>query len=217
MAKHCSPYSFRQAPFFILSHHLQSHKTMATTTTLLSLPLELLYQITGDLSYGTHLALSFTCRELYARLDPNQKAISQERRRLYNMEDLLEIELWPEFASSHPKPLKNRKPDKDDFFACYLCLRIRSGWNFASKKMDGVYGKRCDSGMYASQARHCINCGIRTKQYSRGSQFHVGGWKGCHGFVCRFCGGFEREQYRFEAFENKHRCEYCRQESDYKK
>ncbi|KFY64391.1 hypothetical protein V496_03282 [Pseudogymnoascus sp. VKM F-4515 (FW-2607)] len=113
---------------------------MATTTTLLSLPLELLYQITDDLSYGTHLALSFTCRELYARLDPNQKAKSPKLERVYDIEGLLEIELWPEFASSHPEPLEKRKPDKDDFFACCLCLRIRSGWNFATTNMTGDYG-----------------------------------------------------------------------------
>lgn len=81
---------------------------MATTTTLLSLPLELLHQITSDLSYGSHLALSFTCRGLYARLDPNQRAKLPKRKRVYNMEDLLEIELWPEFASSHHKPLEKR-------------------------------------------------------------------------------------------------------------
>ncbi|OBT73624.1 hypothetical protein VF21_07335 [Pseudogymnoascus sp. 05NY08] len=119
---------------------------MATTTTLLSLPLELLDQVTNDLSYGSHLALSFTCRELYARLDPNQKASSYI---VYNMEDLLEIELWPEFTSSHPRPLERRQPDKDDFFACRFCMKIRSGWNFESKQMKGDQGKRGESFMLA--------------------------------------------------------------------
>ncbi|OBT98083.1 hypothetical protein VE01_03747 [Pseudogymnoascus verrucosus] len=133
------------------------------------------------------------------------------------MEDLLEIELWPEFASSHRKPLEKRQPDRDDFFACCFCVRIRPGWDFETAKMKGRYGKRGEANKDARMGRYCIPCGIKWGKYSRRAQFHVGGWKGCFAFFCTACGGFQREKYRFETYGvTEKRCEYCRQESDYK-
>lgn len=71
---------------------------MATTTTLLSLPTEILHEITSYISYAPHLALSYACRELRARLRvPNfrggkTKRLCGGKARAYNAQDLLKIE-----------------------------------------------------------------------------------------------------------------------------
>lgn len=77
-----------------MPHIHQPHisQTMATTATLPSLPVELLHQISQQLSYSSHIALSFTCRELYTKVDTRRRPpYSSVNGKAYNMEDLLEI------------------------------------------------------------------------------------------------------------------------------
>jgi hypothetical protein len=63
---------------------------MATKATLRNLPVELLHLISEQSSYGSHIALSFTCRELYIKLDTRHRLpASSVHGKAYNMEDLL--------------------------------------------------------------------------------------------------------------------------------
>ncbi|KFY01339.1 hypothetical protein V490_00960 [Pseudogymnoascus sp. VKM F-3557] len=103
---------------------------MATTATLPALPVELLHQISQQLSYGSHIALSFTCRELYAKLDTRRRlSASSTQGKAYTMADLLEIEIWPEYSPAiRDQPLNELYPV--DFLACCTCLRICSATKF---------------------------------------------------------------------------------------
>lgn len=72
---------------------------MATTASLPTLPVELLHQISQQLSYGSHIALSFTCRELYAKLETRGLlSTSSTQAMAYTMIDLFEIEQWQNTA-----------------------------------------------------------------------------------------------------------------------
>ncbi|KFY75564.1 hypothetical protein V499_04448 [Pseudogymnoascus sp. VKM F-103] len=98
-------------------------QTMASTS-ILSLPFEILCSITNHLTYSSHLALSLTCRELYHRVDTPRQPYTRPPRskakvKTYTMFDLLEIENWPEYGVSwdtyfgfpNPKPADRRATD----------------------------------------------------------------------------------------------------------
>ncbi|KFZ00499.1 hypothetical protein V498_00024 [Pseudogymnoascus sp. VKM F-4517 (FW-2822)] len=67
--------------------------TMASAS-LLTVPLEIIYQITDKLSYASQFALSLTCRELYYKVDAPRQPYTPpgENKKPYIMDDLLEIE-----------------------------------------------------------------------------------------------------------------------------
>jgi len=84
------------------------------TISLPDLPPELLAEVKTNLSYGSCVALRLTCRELYHKVDdPNQhtrgthsyaSTRASSITRNYDMRDLLEIELWPEYNSGYIRP-----------------------------------------------------------------------------------------------------------------
>lgn len=172
---------------------------MATTTTLLNLPTEILRQITNNLSYAPHLALSYTCRELYARVDnPNlgprlwlhsangtRNNPQPEKTYPYRLHDLIEIKLWPEFISSHHGALE--MPDKNDFFTCCSCPRVRSAIKFRNRRMTGYYGKCGKDPFRGRVSRYCIECEIRAEIYRGEERCDFGGTSGGYGTVCWTC------------------------------
>jgi hypothetical protein len=92
--------------------------------TLSGLPTEVLLDVQASLSYASQLALHLTCRELYAKLiDPNRatSAIPPPRgaipiQQVYNMHDLLKIELWPAYNGAQYRAAKLQQPiDGEDF------------------------------------------------------------------------------------------------------
>lgn len=136
---------------------------MATTATLLTLPVELLHQISRQLSYGSHIALSFTCRELYTKLDTRRRlSTSSAQGEAYTMADLLEIEMWPEYSPAVPdQPLNELYPV--DFLACCTCLRIRSAIKFCCPyRLNGTISKDSkDYDPYVTRSRlnqSCVPC-----------------------------------------------------------
>lgn len=111
-------------------------QTMASKS-LLSLPVEILSSITNHLSYSSHLALSLTCRELYAKVDSPRQPYTLPvpagtSTKTYIMADLLEIENWeePGADSLWDTCLGFRNPQSTDLFACRICLRLRMATKF---------------------------------------------------------------------------------------
>ncbi|KAL5347168.1 hypothetical protein ACLOAV_007477 [Pseudogymnoascus australis] len=102
------------------------------SASLLTVPLEIIYQITDKLSYASQFALSLTYRELYYKVDAPRQPYTLprppgENKKAYIMDDLLEIENWPELYTS---PTNSPLWAMDDLFACHICLRFRSGDEF---------------------------------------------------------------------------------------
>lgn len=128
------------------------------------LPAEVLFQITNHLSYGSHLALFLTCRSLHAKLeDPNQPTASAiphgDIYIKYTMEDLLEIERWPDlasFACTHPVT-----SEEQDFFACRFCLKIRPASKFSHATIQGLRGQVKSGIVYKKAKQLCIECRIK--------------------------------------------------------
>lgn len=98
------------------------------------------------------------------------------------MKDLLEIELWPEFASSHHGVLEI--PDKNDFFACRSCLKVRSAIEFRNPYMTGYYGKYGKDLLRGRVARYYIECEIRSKIYHGEERYDFGGASGGYATIC---------------------------------
>lgn len=196
---HAPSYSYPRASFFILSTSPPISHTMATTTTLLNLPTKILRQITNNLSYAPHLALSYTCRELHAGVDnPNLRPrrwlhssratrhhTHPEKAYPYHIYDLLKIELWPEFVSSHHGALE--MPDKNDFFACSSCLRVRSAMKFGNYFMTGSYAKYGEDASRRKAVRDCMGCEIWSNKDRGEERFQFGGTSGGYGTVCWTC------------------------------
>lgn len=111
---------------------------MASPATLFSLPVELLHQISNQLSYSSHIALSFTCRELYFKLDTRRLPASSTQGKAYTMEDLLEMEEWPE--QNPPRPTFNVY--LVNFMACRICLKLRSRTKFCTYFHKYFYPRR---------------------------------------------------------------------------
>ena len=162
---------------------------------ILSLPTELVSLILSSCDYATVLALCMTCKQLHELATHRQ----------YGMADLLQIEHWPCYdlagqAEDHMKqPLAGW-----DYFACSLCLRIRSAARFSNAMMRGKRGKHSPaiSGDLNDRLnRFCIDCGVQHGRYQGGVVLSFGGaWItgldgevcGGEGLVCRRCQSFSR-------------------------
>ncbi|OAF54912.1 hypothetical protein VC83_08645 [Pseudogymnoascus destructans] len=175
-------------------------QTMASPS-LLSLPSEILYSITNHLSYGSHLALSLTCRELYRRVDaPCQPytlpSPSGAKSKTYTMADLLEIENWEEPGALWDTYLGFRNPKPTDLFACRICLCLRVATKFINPQKGYTSWFKYMSTVSLDLTEHrkerfCIPCGIKRKWYHHGTRFKAMGRPEEHLHVCNECGDFE--------------------------
>ena len=161
---------------------------------LVSLPEEVLLLVSSRCDYATALALSLTCTDL-RHLRPQS----------YGMTDLLQIERWPcyDFAGQAEDHLKQPLTGLD-YFACSLCLRLRSAAKFSNAMMKGKRGKHSRNINNSPQGglrRFCIDCGIKYGRYQAGAIFEFGGVRVSHldreygggdGLVCRQCHSFSR-------------------------
>lgn len=168
---------------------------MAPTTLLTLLP-ELLHHLTSHLTYASHLSLTLTCKTLRARLeDPNQRlpipraslpdADTAPPAKPYTMADLLEIEPWPEHCIRYR--IGHGRVD-GDYYACKICLRLRSGPHLSQDMMTGEYGKEGTGSVEEKGERFCILCGVEKGLYRRGTMIYIGGVGGGREFVCEGCG-----------------------------
>ena len=112
------------------------------------MPAEILGEIQSYLSYAPQIALRLACNELYHKLDnPNQIFIGtrsnisspvQPTLKRYEMGDLLEIEMGPEYNSAQGRPEESRQPISGlESFACYLCCMIRCTSKFSNLMVKG--------------------------------------------------------------------------------
>lgn len=173
---------------------------------LQGLPADILSEVTSYLGYASHLGLSFTCRDLYIKVEyPNQRQCTSSaapwppfgaKPKGYNMADLLEIEMWPvyDFASYQPSEMSS-PVDCLDYFACHLCLKIRSAGKFSNAMMKGKRGKLGMGTILERSQRFCIPCGVTHRRISPGTTIRFGGQFGGYGFVCRRCKRFESKMY----------------------
>ena len=145
-----------------------------------TLPQEILNSITKDLSYASTLALRYTCRMLYANVRPYRPPHPRKDRfnKPYRMTDLLEIERWPWFDyTGHCKNGNGQPLANLDFYACYICLRLRSAALFSKSMVQRKLSKRSPLGN--ARPRSCIPCGIRCNMYKPGTKMYFGGsWLG---------------------------------------
>jgi hypothetical protein len=188
-------------------------------TSLPDLPTEILLEVQTFLSYGSRIALRLTCRDLYAKVDdPNQttntllrlSTSSGSEIKAYSMVDLLEIERWPEYNAAQYRSAESKQPvDYEDFFACCLCLKIRSASKFSNAMMKGKRGKLGNGTIAERIGRFCIKCGLAHGRYHRGVYLQFGGALGGYGFVCHRCGNFEHVRYDCDIQVAKRSCTRC--------
>ncbi|KAF2738336.1 hypothetical protein EJ04DRAFT_520548 [Polyplosphaeria fusca] len=138
------------------------------TTTLSTMPTELVLEVQSLLPYASRMALRFTCRALYTKThDPNLSSN-------YDISDLFNIETWPRYDRAAQRPHGQRQATAGkDFFACAGCLRIRSAKHFSNAMMKGIRAKR--SANDNKQGRICIDCGVQKGVYTKGHSFMFGG------------------------------------------
>ena len=143
------------------------------------LPSEMIDEISKHMSYGSRLALHLSCRGLFAKTDHlNRPTYTGPTlpTKAYRMADLLEIEQWPEYNAVKFMPPESRQPvGQLDFFACHLCLKIRSADKFANAMMKGKRGKLGEGTVEERSKRFCIPCGITHGKYQRGTYLRFGG------------------------------------------
>jgi hypothetical protein len=169
---------------------------------LLGLAPEIVHHISNDLDYASKVALRLSCWELYCKLEPPTNR--------YSMADLLEIEQWPAYNGAKSMPLECQQPGGHrDFFACHLCLKIRSADNFANAMMKSKRGKLGRGTISERSKRFCIQCGVGHGQYHRGTYIQFGGAAQSHGFVCWGCGLFTSIAHCTETQIAKRRCRVC--------
>jgi hypothetical protein len=180
----------------------QAHATQTmASTSILSLPFEILCSITNHLTYSSHLALSLTCRELYHRVDTPRQPYTRPPRfkakvKTYTMFDLLEIENWPEYGVSWDTYFGFPNPKPTDRFACRICLRLRLTAMFINpqKGYRSWYknrGKETLDLTVHREWRFCIPCGINCGWYHHRSTFKSMGRPEEHLNVCKECGDYE--------------------------
>ncbi|EPS37548.1 hypothetical protein H072_8823 [Dactylellina haptotyla CBS 200.50] len=161
---------------------------------ILDLPVELVFEIAVYLNYPSSVALRLSCRSFYNTV----KGPST-----YNMTDLLEMELWPFYHPAKERPDNLKCPfELDDFFACNVCLKLIPALNFSNAMMRGKRGKLSNEASNTRATRFCIQCGVRTGRYIRGTQFDYGGIGIRHGLVCKCCG-------RFKEFKSTSQLKQC--------
>ncbi|KFY26928.1 hypothetical protein V493_03790 [Pseudogymnoascus sp. VKM F-4281 (FW-2241)] len=143
---------------------------MATTTILLNFPPEILHHIASYLSYGSRLALSYTCRELYSKLDnpnlrPRVSSGSGKRLKPYSAEDLLEIELWPEFTS--PLKFVMWPAPYNQYYACCFCLTMLPAYDFLCENDTSRFSKDSNREMSEVLLRECSDCELARPIWTR--------------------------------------------------
>lgn len=187
---------------------------------LLGLPTEILLNIQTSLGYASRLALSYTCHELYSKVNdldqnikiarPSNPNCPQSTTKTYDMLDLLEIELWPVYNSASYRADGLKQPSRLlDYFACHLCLKIRSASKFSNAMMKSKRGKLGHGSTAEKAWRFCIPCGLIHGKYQRGVSMRVGGMLGAYGFVCRRCGEFEAEELLSGYHASQQTCSLC--------
>lgn len=174
---------------------------------ILLLPNELITSILNHLPYPSIIALQWTCRQLYTITKAHQHSQNNlENGKSYTMKDLLEIEKWPFFSQGQfnapLQPIAGL-----DFFACYMCLKIRSAGCFSNAMMKGRRGKISLYSCTKNNNRFCIPCGVRSGSYIRGTILQSGGAMGTYGFVCYGCKCFIASRNETEMRER--RCYMC--------
>ena len=165
---------------------------------LLGLPSEIMLEIQTFLSYGSDLAVWFTCSDLYAKVeDPNRTtktlscaSTSESKIKACSIADLLEIERWPEYNAVEYRPV-----NRQDFFACCFCLRICSASKFSNAMIKGKHGKLGNGTIAERIGRFCITCVLAYGRYQRRIHFQFGGALRGHGFLYRGCSKFEQVLY----------------------
>ena len=181
-------------------------------TGLLSLPAELLFLVLDQLNYSSRVALQWTCKQLYSAVDyyaPPDLVKLTYLVRPYNMIDLLDIEKWSCFSVGQEKSVSKQPIARLDFFACYICLRIRSAEHFSNKMMKGQRGKLSPSGGLKRIDRLCIDCGVKIGCYCPGTPIRFGGALGVgggNGCVCLWCHQFQRLSC---GRDNQKTCDIC--------
>ncbi|KFY10547.1 hypothetical protein V492_04952 [Pseudogymnoascus sp. VKM F-4246] len=143
--------------------------------TILDLPTELILLISTYLVYPSHIALRMTCQALRSTIPPLIKRPlpngrlyrSHHCRPLYNstliydMIDLLHIELWPCYTASS----LTQEPSPGDYFACSYCLKMLPAVRFADNMITRWRGKSWDLKTPGSRAdRICILCGVKQRE-----------------------------------------------------
>lgn len=213
----------KHVKIFFYQRNVRLHYLLCMAKPYLSnLPDETLGEIQASLSYASQLALRLTCRELHAKLtDPDkpttiyQQVENSPIQQAYDIYDLLEIEQWPAYTGVHGRPEHVKQPIAGhDFFACSLCLKLRSASKFSNAMMKGKRGKLGSGTVEERRSRFCIPCGVAQDRYRRGTQLQYGGAGGGYGFVCLGCGSFNGVGYSFERASFSLRlCDSCYKQS----
>lgn len=186
------------------------------------LPADILLCIQEYLSYASRVALRSSCPELRAKIKnlngtPRKASFttarsSQSSALPYTMEDLLEVELWPEYngAPSREEGALKQPIRGHDFFACHLCLKIRCASYFSNAMMRSKRGKIGIGTTSDKIGRFSAPCGAKSGKYIRGVSFMMGGYDGGYGLVCQKCGEYERVRSGFGTTSHGALCECCR-------
>lgn len=149
-------------------------------TTLLNFPVELFYKISEGLSYASHIALSFTCQELYAKLNIRCRlSASSPQGKAYTMNDLLKIEEWPEYNPLHSLP----ELHPAEYLACRICLKLLPRDKFSRLFRRGCYSrqntpvKSKEMLMKLRRGQVCISCTLanRLPGYEGPAEFFTNG------------------------------------------
>lgn len=152
----------------------------------LSLPAELLLIILNHLDYSSKLAIQWTSKALYSVMEDHWIS------RTYTMKDLLEIERWPRFTIGQRGEGTKQPIALLDYFACHICLKIRSASYFSNAMMKGHRGKLSPILSPERKNRFCIPCGVRWHRYRPGVRIQFGGATGGDGLVCYKCHRFKK-------------------------
>ena len=85
------------------------------------------------------------------------------------MEDLLEIEMWPEYNSAQHRADDLKQPIPWlDFFACFVCRKLRCASKVSNAIMKSKRGKLGSGTSTDKIWRVCLLCGIKFKTYKGG-------------------------------------------------
>ncbi|EGD96284.1 hypothetical protein TESG_03737 [Trichophyton tonsurans CBS 112818] len=175
---------------------------------LLTIPVELLDEITGYLSYSSWFALSLTCRTLHTWIDnpyctskkrgkPLSERLSQSRCPMIKPRDLFEIEMWPGYL----RQANIQMAHAHGYFACGECVTLRRARHFTNAMMKGKRGKTGSGTIEQRSKRVCIQCCLRLGRFSPGTTFYFGGAEvRGYGIFCSRCLRYE-EYVRHEEHE----------------
>ena len=126
------------------------------------------------------------------------------------MKDLLEIEQWSGYNAAQYRLAGPKQPvDYEDFFACCLCLKIRSAGKSSNAMMKGKRGELGNATKVERNGHFCIKCGLAHGRYHRGVYFQFGEALGGYVFFGHSCGRLKHVQYVCEAQVAKCSCTCC--------